>query len=99
MMVPAGTIRASCRELTVSCGQVVPLEPPRRFLDTVDLVNLEVQLDVLAQLLQVQAVPLQVRDRLAARAGDQVGERTSDRLGRPRTRSSIAACSPWEYRF
>ena len=37
---------------------VVPLGSPGRFFDRVDLVNLDVELDILAQLLHVEAVPL-----------------------------------------
>ena len=39
------------------------LEPPRRAFDLVEPVDLDVELDVLAQLLDIEAVPLEGRDR------------------------------------
>ena len=80
--MPAGTFRASRRTAGFQLDHVVPLEPPGRLFDRVDLVDLDVELDVLAQLLQIQPMPLEVRDRLAADGGNQVGERPRDRLGR-----------------
>ena len=91
-------MRASRARAHAQLDQVVPFEPTRGFLERVDLVNLEIELDVLAQLLHVDPVPLQVRDRVAARGGDQVGERPGDRLGSLEFVHERAANSPWAYR-
>ena len=77
---------------------LMALEPPRRLLDRVDLVGFEVELDVLAELLDFQPVPLEGRHGFAERRRDQVGEGTGDRFGRLELVDQLRPCSPWSHR-
>ena len=62
----------------LDCHDVVPLERPRSPGDRLDPVRLDVQLDVLAQFLHLDAVPLQQLDQPRHVCWDEVRERTAD---------------------
>ena len=47
----------------------MPFEPPRRAFNLVEPVDLDVELDVFAQLLDLEAMPLEHLDRLREAAG------------------------------
>ncbi len=53
--------------------EMMTLEPPRRPLDRLDSIHLDIELDVLAQLQNIETVPLEIGDDLAAGGGDQIG--------------------------
>ena len=62
--LPALIIRDSAALCRCQLDGLMPLEPPRRALNLVEPIDLDIKLEILTQLLNFKAVPLDRLDRL-----------------------------------